>query len=253
MSRDSRNGDARARATTPHLASLGRFRECSRAVACCALALWFALSSGLTQAGPGPLPVESNAYGRSYSLLSTDWVKWMIATPAPSNPLLDESGAFAAVGQSGKVWFLAGTFDTAPVTRSIAVPAGTPLFFPIVNEFWVNIPEAGDNPWSPAQEAFVRNFLGGIVDGVQGLALAIDGQQITTFYRVSGPVGECTLPDDNIFAVPVDAGPHECLADGYWALLPPLSNGHHTLQFAGSIPSLNFSLAVTYDITVRGR
>jgi hypothetical protein len=218
-----------------------------------ALAVLLAVTTSVAQAAKGPLPSNSNAFGKGYAALTTNWVEWMIAIPTPSNPLLDPNGAFAAVGQSGKVWFLAGTFDTAPVTRSITVPAGTALFFPVINEFWVNIPEAGDNPWSPAQEAFVRDFLRQIVDDAENLVLTIDGETIANFYRFSGPVGECTLPDDNIFGLPVTAGPHECLSDGYWALLPPLSNGHHTVHFSGSIPSLPFSLAVTYEITVRGR
>jgi len=68
--------------------------------------------------------------------------------------------------------------------------------------------------------------------------------------RVSGSVGACTLPDDNIFGLAFDPGPHDCVADGYWALLPPLSVGQHTIHFSGGFSSPAFELDVTYEITV---
>ena len=137
----------------------------------------------------------------------------------------------------------------------MTVPAGTPLFFPVVNYFWVNTPEYGDPPWSPAQEASVRSFLATNVDTRFDLSLEIDGRAVPNIdaLRVSGAVGDCTLPDDNIFGIPFSPGPHECVADGYWALLPPLSAGSHTIHFAGGLAAVAFSLDVTYRITVRGR
>jgi hypothetical protein len=67
---------------------------------------------------------------------------------------------------------------------------------------------------------------------------------------VRAQVHKCVLPADNIFGPTVNPGPHECVADGYWALLPPLSAGSHTIRFAGAINSVGFSLQVTYYITV---
>ncbi len=64
------------------------------------------------------------------------------------------------------------------------------------------------------------------------------------------------LPVDNLFVYfgfPVNAGPHECVVDGYWALLPPLSVGKHTIRFAGGFASSGFALNVTYLITVKPR
>jgi hypothetical protein len=225
-----------------------------------ALALSLAVMTSLTQAAPNPLPPNSNAFGIGYDQAAAEWVEWTVAIPAASNPLFDSDGAFAAIGQLGKVWFLTGTTGqgvTPPVTRTVTVPTGTALFFPIVNYFWVNTPEYGDPPWSPAQEANVRqNVLKPVVDSAYGLILEIDGRAVPNIdkLRVSGAVGECTIPDDNIFGVPFAPGPHPCVADGYWVLLPPLSAGNHTIHFGGgfTFPSV-FSLDVTYHITVRGR
>src|SRR5262245_65845670 len=68
------------------------------------------------------------------SHLATSWWKWALETPASENPLTDTTGQFAAVNQSGRVWFLAGNAGGTTV-RTITVPSGKALFFPIVNVF----------------------------------------------------------------------------------------------------------------------
>ena len=208
----------------------------------------------------GPLPVNSNAYGKGYDELAANWLEWAISIPASTNPILDPTGAYAAVGQSGKVWFLAGTTGSSPaVTRTITVPSGAALFFPIVNYFWLNTPEGTppDPPWSPEWEAEVRAFLASLVDTYQGLSLTIDGKAVPNVetLRVASTVGSCTPPaNDNIFGVPLDPTPHECVGDGFWALLPPLSVGKHTIRFTGGFTSPEpFTVDVKYEITVKPR
>jgi hypothetical protein len=220
------------------------------------LALSLALTITLARATPNPVPPNSTAHGSGYAELAADWLEWLLAIPAASSPLLDADGAYAAVGQSGKVWFLVGT-SGGPATRTVTVPVGTALFFPIVNYFWVNTPEYGDPAWSSDQEAYVRrSVLKPVVDTAYGLMLEIDGRTVPNIdkLRVAGAVGECTMPDDNIFGIPFAPGPHPCVADGYWVLLPSLSAGIHTIRFAGEFTYPNpFSLDITYHITVRGR
>jgi hypothetical protein len=38
--------------------------------------------------------------------------------------------------------------------------------------------------------------------------------------------------------------------DGYYLMLAPLSPGSHTVHFGGEAPALNFTIDVTYHITV---
>lgn len=226
----------------------------SRIVWSGALALLLAAMTGLAQAGPKPLPPNSHAFGKGYAELTAEWVEWILAIPAAVNPLFDDDGEFAAEGQSGKVWFLVGNAGGV-TTRTVTVPTGTALFFPIVNYLWVNTPEFGDPAWSPEQEANARAIAAAVVDTVQDLLLEIDGQLVPNVpsLRVSGAVGECTVPDDNFWGLPFEPGPHECFSDGYWALLPPLSAGHHTIHFTGGFAGPpSFSTNVTYYITVRG-
>jgi len=230
----------------------------SRIVSSGLLALMFGVAASVAAAGPNPLPVNSNAFGKGYDQLAANWLEWVTAIPNATNPLFDATGAYAAIGQSGKVWFLAGTTSSGATTRTITVPTGTALFFPIVNYFWINTPETGDAPWSPDQEALARGVLAYVVDTAGNLVLEIDGKpyaKVNTL-RVASSVGYCTPPtaaEDNLFGVALNPGQHECVADGYWALLPPLSVGEHTIRFAGEVAAVGFALDVTYNVTVRPR
>jgi len=124
-----------------------------------------------------PLPLETeiraccprggHAFGQTYSQWAASWWQWALSIPADISPLNDPTGANAAPGQSGHVWFLAGILGGSggAATRSVAVPAGKALFFPILNYTWVNMPELGANPWSPEQEAFARDLIAGVSVG----------------------------------------------------------------------------------------
>jgi hypothetical protein len=186
-----------------------------------------------------------------YDELSTAWMEWIRSIPMASSPLVDPDGSFASIGQGGKVWFLAGTLGDA-ATRTVSIPSGKAVFFPIVNYYWVNTPELGDAEWSPAQEANARSQLAGYIDTAQNLVLQIDGRAIPNVYellRASSTVGTCRLPIDNQFGA--NAGPHPCVADGFWALLPPMSTGKHTVHFSGRFAdNPGFLLDVTYTLNV---
>ena len=80
----------------------------------------------------------NRALAQSYppaKVLAAQWWQWVLAVPASENPLTDTTGQFAAVNQRGRVWFLAGNVSGGTTVRTISVPAGKALFFPIVNVF----------------------------------------------------------------------------------------------------------------------
>src|SRR5262245_59664768 len=82
--------------------------------------------------------------GGKYGNLTALWWQWVNAQPAVdvggtnTNPVLDSTGAYATVGQENgigpgnKFFFLAGTFG-GEVTRTVTVPRGKALFFPVLN------------------------------------------------------------------------------------------------------------------------
>jgi hypothetical protein len=217
---------------------------------------------GINIANAAPIPPQANDYGKSYAEWATAWLEWALSIPNATNPLFDTTGAYAAMGQSGKVWFLAGTTTKDPnavakATRNITIPNGTALFFPILNAYWVNLPEYGDDPWSSEQESFARSYVKGIQDTSVGVELTIDRKVVSHIndYRVASTVGHCNLPsakDENSFGLDLKNNPYYCVSDGIYTLIPPLSVGKHTIHFKGT--SLfwdpDFSLDVTYNITV---
>jgi hypothetical protein len=206
---------------------------------------------------PGIAPPNSNPYGQSYGEWSGAWWQWAYSIPVDMNPVADPTGEFAAVGQSGPVWFLAGNFGGTTV-RNAAVPAGKALFFPIINTVWINLPDYGDDPWSDEQRAFARSIIGPFIDNAFDLSCTIDGVAVQDFgsYRAITPDGAeylVTLPENNITGF-LPAGTYgPSVDDGIYLMLAPLTRGSHTIHFTsastGSVLG-DFALDVTYHLII---
>ncbi len=57
---------------------------------------------------PQVLPPNSHAFGKTYGEWSAAWWQWLYSMPTNQHPLYDT--AECSEGQSGKVWFLGGTY-----------------------------------------------------------------------------------------------------------------------------------------------
>jgi len=168
--------------------------------------------------------------------------------------LLDTTGEFAGVGQSGPVWFLAGTFGDS-VSRSLTIPAGKAIFFPVNN--WIFGAVANDcEPSVPGVTCDVptlRAAAAAATTAATVLEVSIDGQAVSNLrdYRALSPDGfNVTLPEGNLLGLPAGTyGPH--VADGYWLLLTPLSVGQHTIVVHAVNPTFGIDYTVTYHITIK--
>jgi hypothetical protein len=196
---------------------------------------------------PGVLPINSKPYGLSYGEWSIKWWQWAVSIPAATNPLIDTTGEFCGEGQSGNVWFLAGTTGGS-ATRTCTIPAGKAIFLPIVNQF--DCCEEGQTVDDMRKNVTYQ------IDNVTSMDFKLDGVPLQNLfsYRAPSPgTFELTLPDNNIFGVPAGVyGP--TVSDGYYLMLAPLSRGQHTIDFAGSIspnaPFGSFDLNVHYNINI---
>lgn len=204
--------------------------------------------SGAGGKNPNPrvIPVHAGAFGTTYADLAGAWWNWAFQFPFETNPIVEEGEVDCSRGQSGRVWFLAGTFGGS-AARTCTIPQGTPLFFSPANyAAWA--PEDGET------EADVRAGANAIIDGVTVLECEIDGIPLQDLfsYRVESPEGGFVLYDGPLLAdfgyEPGDRYP--AVADGFWILIPPLPAGDHTIHFHSEMPSIDFTLDVTYEITV---
>ena len=225
-----------------------------------AVSLSLLAASAPSQSSPPPsnsnrgiAPINSKPYGKAYGEWSGAWWRWAYSIPADVNPLTDPTGRNGDIGQSGPVWFLAGNFG-GESDRAVVVPAGKALFFPIANQAWVNTPAYGDNPWSPAQEAYARNLIKGSIDAFVSISCEIDGRPVANLwnYRCQTPPGKdymINFPENNVWGVVAGIyGPS--VDDGYWLMLDPLRAGGHTIHFAATNADNSFSLDVSYQVNV---
>ncbi len=94
---------------------------------------------GFAQAFVVVAPGETVAE-KSQLELSQEWWRWALGAPDSGNPLLDEDGVFAQVGNNGPVFFVAGSISGEPTVRTFTVPAGRPIFFPVINNLFIETP-----------------------------------------------------------------------------------------------------------------
>jgi hypothetical protein len=208
------------------------------------------------------IPPNQEAYGTSYSELAGAWWDWAVNQPPDMNPILDETGEFAHVGQNedygqGKsVFFLAGNFGGETV-RSCTVPRGKALFFPIVNGLWI-APEEGNT--EECRQA-VNEFVGWPTE-MQCIIDGVPVEDIRAYRAQSPPGGSPFHIQAGSLLESLDPGFYVprgyvtgSVADGYWLLVKLGDGNQHVIEFSGTLgdpESPDFQLSVKYILTVVG-
>ncbi len=212
----------------------------------CAILISFAMTSP-SHAHADATPA---VLGKTMGEWSMKWWQWALAIPAATNPMLDNSGAFCDVKQTGAVWFLAGIFSGGTTERNCTIPHGKHILFPIANAFWINSALDDPNNTEADYRQFANDFLPPSIGG--DLEATLDGSPIifnpkTPIIRSQSPVFSVKFPADNIFGLdPNLLTGYPIVSDGFWVMLPPLPRGTHVLHFrAGQ------SQNVTYHLTIQ--
>jgi len=198
------------------------------------------------------VPPHSSAFGKSAGEWAAAWWQWALQIPTGDNPLIDPTGDHCAVGQTGQVWFLAGTLGSDPVTRHCRVPRGWALLFPLINlayfAFLSDPPETRTEEFVRSQVTCIEDAEFGLVE-VDGVAVAGAGR-----YFEKSVLFDVILPEDNLFDATEDDIPELTLSPsvdaGYYLRLPPLAPGGHTLRWRASSAGCGFGQEVTYELTV---
>jgi hypothetical protein len=209
------------------------------------IAAWLAPAAATAQP-PSDAVVKVQQAGANYAELTARWWEWALSVPAAKSPLLDVDGSHCSEGQTGTVWFLAGTTGSAPVTRSCTIPAGKFIFLPVANA--VNFA-----PYPEETTLDLRKTIETFMDSATVLRIVIDGAPIKNLrsgFRVQSPVfATFTPPGDIVFNADVKQYWNPVVADGYWVLLAPLAAGPHQIRINGELPGL--VVDVTYHLTIR--
>jgi hypothetical protein len=202
---------------------------------------------------------------RSSVELAAAWWQWALSKPADVNPLFGGDPDYSqaqcngepVTATQGDTWFLAGSAGSDPVERTCSMPAGSQLFFPIVNYAWVFTDPETDTD-KLARES-VQGFMRGMLSDPEfSMTVTVDGREVHRIVRAKSHFFEVQLPEGNVFGEP--AGSYRALADGFWVKLPPLSEGEHTIHWEVSAPNVDtdpdkpgaegFFQDITYHLTV---
>jgi hypothetical protein len=145
------------------------------------------------------------------------------------------------------VWFLAGTFGGA-ATRTVYVPEGSPVFFPVANNAFFDTPNAcGQGPVSFSVEE-MRAIVAAATDKAINLSATLDGKPLK-IVREQSVVFDLPISKDSL-AEPCPQGIYSpAVDDGYYVLLKKLDAGSHTLHFHSETPPA-FFIDVTYTLIV---
>jgi hypothetical protein len=216
----------------------------------------------------------------TYGEWSAKWWQWALTQPSAVNPVTDTTGEHCAQGQSGSVWFLAGTFfdpagPIATIARDCTVPIGKALYFPVLNYQWATY--KGDEKACldvgyASLEECARDALKQGMDDLtkqaqtdeHGLSVVVDDasvdlkftEQATSPYRVVSPEFEVLIPLDNTsgftenecYLLDGKLDCHPYYGDGIYLMLAPLAAGSHTIRIAaGSFFDVTYNLNVQPD------
>jgi hypothetical protein len=167
-----------------------------------------ASANGSTNAVP-----VGDTYGSTYGEWSARWWQWLLSIPAATNPNV---GGDCTQGQYDDVWFLPGTFAST-ATYECAIPAGKPLFFPLINNI-------AFKPYGYETLLDLRALAAQSINNVTDLQASIDGVSIPDLfkYRVRSPSFTIIPPAKGLLPpgqIKVPGNTDACVSDGYWLLI----------------------------------
>jgi hypothetical protein len=165
--------------------------------------------------------------------LPARWWSWAADAPKGRNPIADGSGKYCTQDQPDDVFFLAGSFGETGVERRCTVPAGKPVYFPLLNQ--VCLVEGRQTDAAALKACQIFGDGKATLDGV-----LLDAQEQTSGARFDF---EPRRGND------LDLSAGDAVAWGIWVGPVDLEPGAHTLEISGE--SGDFEVGVTYELTVK--
>jgi hypothetical protein len=174
--------------------------------------------------------------------LGKQWWELVMSIPGPQNPFLDDTGASCGIGQRGNTWFLYSSSFGPRVDLKCTIPAGKTIFLAVVAGICVPYPG----------ETIAQNieFCREGSDLTDLLVLRINGKARNDLIERRALYKPFALPapEENVFGFA--PGIFVAVHDGFFAKVPPLSPGHHTIRVRGAASTVGFSTDTLYRLHI---
>jgi hypothetical protein len=176
--------------------------------------------------------------------LGAMWKK-VLETPSSQNPFV--TGVPLCVDLGGVV----APFGAGDTPFTCTVKPGTKIF---VAAWSAECSTLEGPPFNGTDEPSLRTCAQNVNSQVNTPKVSLDGKPVPITKVTSGLLG-LNLPADNIFGAPAGTGspPYLSVADGWVALLHPLTPGTHTitLDITGEFPGVPLPIRQTTTIIVK--
>jgi len=209
------------------------------------------------------LDPSTEHFGRSNAEWAARFWQWVYEMPHESDdecmaPQFDPTGANCTYGQSGEVFFLAGSFGGETLVREeCVVPEGKAIFIPIASL-------SGDNGGVPLDMQLSAEELETLVQGwvddlpVDEITLEFDGVEIDDMERFKTSVTQYSYDvphEPNTYSAclggtGVEGTVEPAFAAGYSVMLASPEPGDHVVHFTAPGTGLGPPIDVTYEFTV---
>jgi hypothetical protein len=186
--------------------------------------------------------------GKTLGEWQARWYQWRqrLAVRTGIDPVIEEGDVDCSRGQSGPVWFLAGSPGKTLVRTNCVLPADKYVGLPLLNAAWFNDKSLGEDLTVHEK----RLLLASVIDQSCGHLIAtVDANSVALRYTIgrnqSPPFRSLYDPakDDKPAVDPAT------IIDGYLAVIPPLAKGRHDIKLRGASchPVFSFVSEVTYE------
>ena len=182
-------------------------------------------------------------YGQTYAEWAASWIEYIYRYTPPDclDPVNDSTGEHCELYQDPQspVFFLVGTYSGVAKRTACPVPGDKSLFFPLLNAWADN---AGLPPDQLQTDAVIKATIESAVAGINAseLKLTVDGRHIEELeqglvqsapYLLHLPAAPNSYSCQGVSGV---EGDFPGYVGGYFAMLPPLGPGAHTISFGGT-------------------
>ena len=211
---------------------------------------------------PGILPPNATFKGKTMGEWNAAWWAWVLTTPGNAQ-MLDATGEHAYDNNNGAegVFFLAKTWAGVPQTRTVTIPAGTPLYIPVMGlgilgdeALWAILDDllpGSGIPTDPTVEQGVE-WAESTIPDMTDLSVRIDGKSVAGLEN--GNLHYLNHLNDSLISplLNPDGSVLYPICYGYEIsfILAPLAAGKHTIEMSGNGWG-GFHTDVTYHLIVK--